>query len=103
MNSSPPIQHRFLPTLTEVVQASDLAQHRTSVAPQSEARRSPVTSELPTLARLNELLDELLNEAQDDAARAVLAPRFELLRQRLRQEFDADDVPVRIETHASGA
>lgn len=95
MNSSPPVQHRFLPTLTEVVQASELAQRRASVAPQSRAAQATASSGLSNLARFDELLNKLLSEEPDEAARAVLAPKFELLKQWLRQEFKADEAPVR--------
>lgn len=94
MNSSPPINRRFLPTLTEVVQASELAQYRPAGMPQPAADPVPVAPVPPILQRLDEVLTQLLAEEQDDAARAVLAPKFEILKQRLQQEFNSDRDPA---------
>ncbi len=84
---SPPVNRRIIPTLTEVVEASVLTQYRVAVVPQPVL----VTPEQPILQRIDELLTQLLSDEPNDAARDVLAPKFEILKQRLRQEFSADN------------
>lgn len=46
------------------------------------------------LRRLDQLIDQLLGEEPDDAARAALAQKLEILKQRLHQEFGAHSDPA---------
>lgn len=99
MKSSPPANCRFLPTLTEVVQPSELAQYRSVANPQP----APFVREQSILQRLDELVTQLLSDEPDDAARAMLASKFQILRQCLHQEFNADHDPVLPPERASGS
>ncbi|MFZ4479707.1 MAG: hypothetical protein ACOYNZ_07425 [Rhodoferax sp.] len=83
MNSPHQDTPRFVPTLTEIVQADDLVRHSTLAEPLPEDR---VRS---ALQQLDRAIEQRVREELDVLVRTVLAEQLAALQRRLHEEFQS--------------